>query len=135
METWPTGRLLSTASRLVEHAWIERLAELGLTHAGLVVLHLLSGGPVSQVDLAGAARVQVQTMSRTVGRLEREEFVSRVRDPGDARRLLVSRTDSGSEIWQRARLLESEVFPREVDGAELRSALLQIIRTRSDRWA
>ena len=67
-DDWPTGRLLSTAARVVEHAWSARLEQLGLTHAGLVALHLLQEGPRSQTDLARAGRVQLQTMARTVDR-------------------------------------------------------------------
>ena len=66
MSDWPTGRLLSTAARLVEHAWVEVLDELGLTHAGLIVLHVLGEGPFSQRELARRARVETQTMSRTL---------------------------------------------------------------------
>ena len=68
MQEWPTGRLLATASRLVEHAWTERLDDIGLTHAGLVVLHLLQESPRSQTDLARLARVENQTISRTLER-------------------------------------------------------------------
>ena len=85
MRDWPTGRLLSTASRMVEHAWLEALSALGLSHAGLIVLHLLEDGPSTQVDLAVRARVEAQTMSRTLHRLEREGFVRR-RAPRSSRR-------------------------------------------------
>src|SRR5512141_3207909 len=106
MADWPTGRLLSTAARLVEHAWIKALERLGLTHAGLIVLHLLGAGPQSQTELAHAARVQAQTMSRTLERLEREGLVVRARDESDARRHVVSRTDAGTDAWRKARTLE-----------------------------
>jgi chorismate mutase len=42
IDDWPTGRLLSVAARLIEQRWRERLDEVGLTHAGLIVLHLLA---------------------------------------------------------------------------------------------
>ena len=133
MSDWPTGRLLSTAARLVEHAWIEALARLGLTHAGLIVLHLLGPGPLSQAELARSARVQTQTMSRTLERLEREGYVVRVRDERDQRRHCVTRTDAGTAAWLEARSLEADVFPTLDDGAALREALLGIIRTSSAR--
>ena len=63
MSDWPTGRLLSTAARLVEHAWVEVLDELGLTHAGLIVLHVLGEGPFSQRDLARRARERAATFT------------------------------------------------------------------------
>lgn len=135
MEDWPTGRLLSTASRMVEHAWHGALAEIGLTHAGLIVLHLLQVGPVAQKDLAAAAHVEVQTMSRTIERLEREGHVSRTTDPSDRRRQLVALTDAGGEAWRRAHRLEVDMFPGSLEHGPLREALLEIIRSASEsRW-
>jgi len=136
MRDWPTGRLLSTASRLVEHAWLEALTALGLSHAGLIVLHLLDGGPATQVELAGLARVEAQTMSRTIERLEREGFVERHPDDADRRRRVVERTASGTEVFSRARTIEAELFPEVDDLPGLRNALLGIIgSTGGDRWA
>ncbi|RDB45583.1 MarR family transcriptional regulator, partial [Tsukamurella tyrosinosolvens] len=66
---WPTGRLLSMAARLVEHAWEGVLREYDISSAGLVVLHVVSTGPASQRDIARVARVTDQTASRTVERL------------------------------------------------------------------
>ena len=81
--SWPTGRLLSTAARAVEHAWSEALATLGVTHAGLIALHLLRDGPLSQIQLARSAHVETQTMSRTLERLEREGAVTYPTDNAD----------------------------------------------------
>ncbi|WP_241992547.1 MarR family winged helix-turn-helix transcriptional regulator [Cryobacterium lactosi] len=135
MSQWPNGRLLSTAARLVEHAWVDALDSLGLTHAGLIVLHLLGPGAQSQTELARQARVQTQTMSRTLDRLEREGLVARIRDERDARRHLVTRTDAGTAAWQQARTLEADVFPPLENAEELRAALLQIITASSaKRW-
>jgi DNA-binding MarR family transcriptional regulator len=135
LAAWPTGRLLSTAARLVENAWIETLEHQGLTHAGLIALHLLDGGPLGQKELASLARVQTQTMSRTVERLEREGFVARQADPIDRRRQVVSRTESGRAVWERTRSLESELFPSLDDPDALRHTLLAIIRASSgNRW-
>ncbi len=138
METpdeWPTGRLLSTAARLVEHAWTERLDALGLSHAGLIALHLLDDGPRSQTDLARAARVELQTMARTVERMERRGHVTRERDPGDARRVLVARTDAGAALWREATQVEAEALPPVSDPATLRGLLLEIVRDASaDRF-
>ncbi|KFF60817.1 hypothetical protein JF66_01480 [Cryobacterium sp. MLB-32] len=133
MSDWPTGRLLSTAARLVEHAWIEALGRLGLTHAGLIVLHLLGPGPLNQTELARAARVQTQTMSRTLERLEREGYVARVRDERDQRRHSVTRTEAGTAVWHQAGTLEADVFPALNDAAVLRDALLGIISASSAR--
>jgi MarR family transcriptional regulator, organic hydroperoxide resistance regulator len=135
MDEWPTGRLLSTAARLVEHAWAEALEKQGLTHAGLVALHLLDPGPLSQTELATRARVENQTMSRTIERLEREGFVARAPDTEDRRRQVVTRTTAGSQVWERTQSLEAELFPRLGDPQALRATLLEIIRRASgQRW-
>ncbi|MBC7724280.1 MAG: MarR family transcriptional regulator [Burkholderiaceae bacterium] len=130
---WPTGRLLSTAARLVEHAWAESLEKIGLTHAGLIVLHLLGAGSLSQTDLARRARVETQTMSRTLERLERDGLVARVKSVEDGRRHVVTRTDEGARVWQSACTLEADLFPELADASAMRHALLGIIRLSSAR--
>ncbi len=135
MGEWPTGRLLSTAARMVEHRWAEALSRLGLTHAGLIVLHLLDDGPQSQAELAGRARVEAQTMSRTLERLQREGLIVRQKHPEDRRRHVVTRTEEGRQAWAAARTLEADLFPALADSEAMRAALLQIIRRSStDRW-
>lgn len=130
---WPVGRLLSMAARLVEHAWAESLEKLGLTHAGLITLHLLGEGPMSQTDLARRARVETQTMSRTLERLERDGHVVRERSVEDGRRHVVTRTESGVAVWLSARTLEADLFPEIENADAMRAALLAIIRSLSER--
>jgi DNA-binding MarR family transcriptional regulator len=135
MADWPTGRLLSTAARLVEHAWANALEKQGLTHAGLIALHMLDAGALGQTELARRARVENQTMSRTIERLEREGFVTRAADAKDRRRQVVTRTDAGSRVFERTRTLEAEIFPPLADPETMRATLLEIIRFSSDaRW-
>lgn len=135
MAVWPTGRLLSMASRLVEHTWIERLDALGLTHAGLIALDFLQTDSLSQRELAGRARVQEQTMSRTIERLEREGLVTREADPADGRKRTVATTPEGTRRWTAARTIEDDLFPKAADDSALRSELLALIATLStDRW-
>lgn len=135
IDSWPTGRLLSMAARLVEHSWNDALEERGLTHAGLITLHFLENGPLSQTELARAARVENQTISRTVERLEREGFVRREADASDRRRQLVSRTEAGAAAWASTRGLEAELFPELERPEQLRSQLVEIIKRSSEgRW-
>jgi len=135
MRDWPTGRLLSTAARLVEHAWAQALEQLKLTHAGLIVLHLLDAGALSQTELATRARVEVQTMSRTLERLEREGYVARAKHPDDGRRHVVTRTADGQRVWTSARSIEADMFPSIADNAEVRASLIEIIdATSASRW-
>lgn len=129
-ENWPLGRLLGAASRAVERAWADALEERGLTHAGLIVLHLLELGFDSQSDLARMAHVEPQTMSRTVDRLEREGLVTRAPDPGDRRRHVLAITEAGRTAFAGVRGLEDEVFPEVDDPAAFRAALLQIVTAR-----
>lgn len=138
LDGWPTGRLLSSAARLVEHAWNAHLSAWGLSHAGLAALHVLLGGPLTQRELASRVQVEDQTMSRTLERLERSGFVERHRDPGDRRRLLVSLTDAGRESFRRAGDLEvAESFFAALgdDLLPVRRALAAIVRHHSGlRW-
>ncbi|MBC7591462.1 MAG: MarR family transcriptional regulator [Salinibacterium sp.] len=135
LDSWPTGRLLSMAARLVEHSWNDALEQLGLTHAGLIALHFLDAGPLSQTELARSARVENQTMSRTIERLERAGFVHREADPRDRRRQIVTRTAAGAQAWASTRTLEAEVFPALDQPAQLRTQLVEIIQRSSEgRW-
>lgn len=96
---WPTGRLLSTAARMVEQRWNEVLAGHGLTHAGFGVVAHLMAGPLSQHQVAGLTRVEDQTMSRTLDTLERQGHVSRAQDAVDRRRRVVSLTAQGRRTF------------------------------------
>lgn len=138
LDTWPTGRLLSAAARMVEHAWNAHLARWDLNHASLAVLHVLTEGPLPQRALAARVQVEDQTMSRIVERLERSGYVHRDRDPADLRRLLVSLTELGRQAYAQA----SEVTVAEgltaVDGIDvpaLRRGLAGLVRHyRAQRW-
>lgn len=128
-ENWPLGRLLGAASRAVERAWADALEQRGLTHAGLIVLHLLESGFDSQADLARIAQVEAQTMSRTVDRLVREGLVTRAPDPLDRRRHVLAITPEGRSAFDAVRGLEDDVFPAVGDPDALRAALVQIVES------
>jgi DNA-binding MarR family transcriptional regulator len=96
---WSLGRLLSTAARQVEHDWNAALAEHEITHAGLVVLSALQRGALTQRELAAASRVEQQTMSRVISRLERTGHVSRSPDAADRRRRVVTLTPLGRRTF------------------------------------
>ena len=125
-DTWPTGRLLSAAARLVEREWNAHLAQWDLNHASLGVLHVLSGAAATQRGLAVAVQVEDQTMSRIVERLERSGYVTRERDPQDRRRVVVSLTALGRRTAGRAGAS---------DLALLRQQLIEVVRQLSShRW-
>lgn len=102
VEQWPLSRLLITASRLVEHDIAVDLRPYHLTHASFGVLALVQGGSMSQRQLAGATRVEEQTISQTVDRLERMGMVTREKDPADRRRFLITVTEPGKAAFRHA---------------------------------
>ncbi|MDR7320029.1 MarR family winged helix-turn-helix transcriptional regulator [Catenuloplanes sp. NPDC020197] len=103
VDSWPTGRLLSVAARMVEARFDDFLTGLDLTHAGLITLHHLAGGPLTQRDLARRSRVTDQTISRTVDRLARTGHIARTTDASDRRRTLVAITPLGADALAAAR--------------------------------
>ncbi len=138
-QDWPTGRLLSVAARLVEHSWEDLLRTHGITHAGLIALHCLGGGPMAQRALAQACRVTDQTISRTVDRLHASGYVEKVRDTKDLRRKLITITPSGRAIHQQivsAQRADALVATAVSDHAALRAQLMELVTTlgvQSDR--
>lgn len=92
---WPTGRLLSAAARRMERAWDGYLSHWSLSHASLPVLAVLAGGDHSQREIAAHLGVTEQSTSRVVAGLERLDYVTRTRHPGDRRRHTVQITASG----------------------------------------
>ena len=134
---WPTNRLLSTAARLVEHAWNERLATLGVTHAGVMALDVLkTAGSMTQAQLAHRVRVQAQTMGKTLHRLELHGHVNRSKNVHDRRSHLVSITPEGLRILEAATQLEDELVDHGLLTDEnLRRTLADIITTLGGaRW-
>jgi MarR family transcriptional regulator, organic hydroperoxide resistance regulator len=130
MERWPTGRLLSTAARLVEHSWNEKLGAIGLTHAGVIAMEVLSAnGPMTQAQLAQLVRVQAQTMGKTLSRLEAHGHISRQRSASDRRSQVVSLTDQGLEaVTQAADMERSVLAATPIDPDVLRQELKTVVR-------
>jgi DNA-binding MarR family transcriptional regulator len=79
------------------------LEPLGLTFPQyLVMLELLDGAPVSVGVLGNRLGMDTGTITPLVKRLEGAGFVTRTRDPGDERRVVVDLTPAG-------RMLESGI--------------------------
>ena len=133
-DDWSLGRLLSTASRMVERDWNAWLSQHDLTHAGLLALHGLRDGPLPQRELAAASRVEEQTMARVVDRLERTGHVTRTRDRTDRRRVLVERTALGSRTYdavQRSHVADDLVSAPLADPDGFRAELVRLVRARA----
>ncbi len=132
-ESWATGRLLSTAARLVEQSWNNRLRESRVSHAGVIVLSLLAEGPATQRELAGSQHMTEQTAGRTIAHLESTGHLRRTADPADRRRRVVEITEDGRALLARMYTM-SEGFPDEViadgggDVAAFRGTLIDLIR-------
>ena len=138
LEQWTTGRLLTTAARLVEHAWNERLVSIGVTHAGVIALGVLaSQGAMTQANLAQLVRVQAQTMGKTLSRLEARGHISRARSEVDRRSHAVSITPGGSRVLNEAQDVERTLIAGEgLVSNELRSHLQAVIRDLgAPRWS
>lgn len=125
--TWPTGRLLAVAARLVEHRWAAVLDGMGLTHAGLIALHTLRDGPLPQRTLAQRCQVTDQTISRTLDRLAKAGYVTRTPDPADARRHVTQLTAHGRDVHERAVRAEPAVLGDLGEDDAFRAGLLQVI--------
>lgn len=130
VEDWALSRLLVTASRLVEQDISTQLRPHELTHAGFGVLALVQRAQLSQREIAEATRVEEQTISRTVDRLERLGMVTREHDPNDRRRFLVTVTRHGRATFRAATRhdLAEEVLTGLPEADALRLALATLIR-------
>ncbi|NJC23819.1 DNA-binding MarR family transcriptional regulator [Arthrobacter pigmenti] len=126
---WSSERLLTTAARLVENAWNERLMGIGITHAGFITLRALQTlGTASQTQLADQLHVTAQTVGRTLVRLQQQGLVSREGSPSDRRIFLVRLTDLGNARLKAAEQDERD-FMLDLDGAGpgLRNLLIDLI--------
>ena len=134
---WPTNRLLSTAARLVEHAWNESLASLRITHAGVMVLDVLQAeGSMTQAQLAHKVRVQAQTMGKTLHRLEVHGHITRSKNVRDRRSHVVSISPEGEQVLATASKLENDLLGEgTLVDEDFRRSLADIISTLGGaRW-
>ena len=78
------------------------LASEALTLGQLRVLHVLVGGERPSSEVAEELAVRLPTLSEHVGPLVRQGFVTRRRDPADARTVLLGLTPAGLEAHRKA---------------------------------
>jgi DNA-binding MarR family transcriptional regulator len=96
---------INQASRALLRLHEARLRPLGLGMSHLpVLLALEEREPLSQKELAQAARVEQPTMAEALGRMERDGVVAREPNPQDKRASLISLTRTA-----RARLPDAKV--------------------------
>lgn len=113
---WRTDQLLSMAARVVERRKDQALAALGLTHAAVIALQGLAGGPLNQEQLARRIAVQSQSLGKVLGRLEESGLVTRTRDQRDRRQFSVALTTSGSAALATAHQIERDALPEDLEG-------------------
>jgi DNA-binding MarR family transcriptional regulator len=63
-----------------------------------ILAHLYRRGPMTPGALAAAERLQPQSLTRTLARLERQRLVARRPDEQDRRRSLLALTDAGHQV-------------------------------------
>lgn len=129
IDNWSINRLLSTAARMLEYSWNDQLKSLGLTHAGVTALGVISReGIISQVKVASLVGVQAQTMGKTLARLESHGHVFRTRNTIDRRSYLLGITDEGRRVLSEAENIDRKLASvGELSKPEFRCMLVNII--------
>jgi DNA-binding MarR family transcriptional regulator len=108
--------LLSRASARYNAAMERALKPLGLDQARWRVLVVLAeDGPLSIGAIAEAAVYKASTLSRIIGRMQKEGLVDVVPRPSDNRVAEVSLTADGRALHERARAASSRIFHRAAD--------------------
>jgi DNA-binding MarR family transcriptional regulator len=83
------------ATRLARRLRMERPESAETLLELSVLAHLYRRGPMTPGALAAAERLQPQSLTRTLARLEREQLAVRRPDESDRRRSLLALTESG----------------------------------------
>ncbi|MBQ3742883.1 MAG: MarR family transcriptional regulator [Bacteroidales bacterium] len=93
---------LYTASRLITQAYHPMLAEQGLTYPQYLVLMVLwekDAQPVN--DIAKRLRLETNTVTPLLKRMEAEGFLTRTRGREDARQIIVKLTKKGRDLQEK----------------------------------
>ena len=109
MTTYPRGiyerpalLLVKVGNQIVDRAE-DALAAMGLSGRQYMVLAVLSSdAPPSQLELAGLCGLLPAQVVPVIDELQRRGFVERQRSETDRRRSVVSLTDTGTAILERA---------------------------------
>jgi len=102
LPSWLLGRASALGHRLVS----EHLAQAGLRmphHA--VLCAVAESGPLAQAELARTVKIDPKDMVAVLNDLQAGEFVTRTRDPKDARRNLIALSPAGRELLRRSEAL------------------------------
>ena len=101
---------LYAATNAMTRIYRPLLNELGLTYPQyLVMLVLWEKGPVRLGEIAEDLELATHAVSPIIDRLEASELVQRVKDPNDARAVLVELTTAGRKLETSAADVQEEV--------------------------
>ena len=93
------GQLLGHVSRLICRRRSMKLASIGLHHAQGMILSLLwHDDGIPQMKLSRALHIRPPTASNTLKRMERDGWVSRLRDDSDQRVVRVYMTEKARSL-------------------------------------
>ncbi|HEX6449994.1 MAG TPA: MarR family winged helix-turn-helix transcriptional regulator [Trebonia sp.] len=100
----PIGLRLNQASRVVERAFDEALAEAGGTlPVWLILLNLKIGKPGTQRELAAAVGVKEATLTHHLNAMDARGLITRKRDAANRRIHVVELTEDGEAAFRRLR--------------------------------
>lgn len=103
---------LYTASRLLTQAYHPFLTEIGLTYPQyLVMMVLWENGSLPVNDIAKRLYLETNTVTPLLKRMEAEGFVVREKSREDARQVLVSLTEKGNALQERAACVPGKMVP------------------------
>lgn len=129
------GFLLWHTTMRWQRSMAAALHPLGLTHVQFVLLAsawwMSAGAPPNQVRLAAQAGTDIKMTSEVIARLEAKGLVTRDPDPADARAKIVTVTDAGAELAQRA-IAVVEDADAEFFGRADTAAVVTVLRTLGD---
>jgi MarR family transcriptional regulator, organic hydroperoxide resistance regulator len=99
------------ASMAIGRAYKPMLDRLDITYPQYLVLSTLwEGGAMSVGSIAERLALESSTVTPLVKRLEQSGFVARQRNPDDERQVVVSLTDKGTALREKARCLGETLF-------------------------
>lgn len=112
---------LYAATNLIQRLYRPLLEPLGLTYSQyLVMLVLWNREPVSVGEIRQCLHLDIGTLSPLLKRMEKAGLVTRARDPGDERRVLISLTAHGRRLQADARSVPLALASRiDAEPAEL----------------
>ncbi|WP_139491867.1 MarR family winged helix-turn-helix transcriptional regulator [Brevibacillus dissolubilis] len=118
----------------------QEMMKFGFTGSQLIILHEIMNGPKTIGQISKSVDLSYSTVSGLIDRLERQEYVRRVRDEDDRRVIWIEQTEKLDELKEQIPLLTehfyqqlfSDVSPAELDQL---SKSLEMLLTQMERQA